>query len=379
MTALTIAAIVIGLAASAASAAPSFRLVRVAQGFVQPTWVGGFRGDPRKRLFVIEQHGRVLVREPGQPTRVFIDITSVVGDGGPEQGLLSMAFHPNMRNNGRFWLYYTNNQGDGRIVEYKSIGGKASARGTVVLGIRLSPPNADNHNGGQLAYGPDNFLYLGVGDGGSGNDPEENAQDLTTLMGKLIRINVHNGLPYTIPASNPYAASNTERREIFALGLRNPWRMSFDRTTRALFIGDVGQSAQEEIDYVANAPANGANTNFGWDQWEGTAQVEPGSPLNPLSPAHTLPITVRTHAQGSCSITGGYMYRGAAIPSLRSFYVFTDLCDSTLRGFQVQGGDNVNNFATAISLSGIASFGEDHAGELYLLTRGGAIWKFLPR
>jgi glucose/arabinose dehydrogenase len=312
----------------------------------------------------------------------FLDIRSLVASGG-ERGLLSVAFHPQFKTNGIFIVDYTRasstpaNVGDTVIARYtdpsptSDVADRTS--GWALLTIKQPQPN---HNGGLVKFGPDGYLYVGMGDGGAGGDvgsghaPEGNGQSVKTLLGKILRIEVAATGPYTIPAGNPGLGQGS-RPEIWAYGLRNPWRFSFDRATGDLYIADVGQNAWEEIDFQPGAGTGGVN--YGWPLWEGQHRYRAG----PARPGDTKPIAEYSHVGGACSITGGHVYRGAMIPALSGFYIFGDYCNGRLWTLVKFGG--------AWRLSGlrdtpysISSFGEDEAGELYLLDHGGTVYRFDP-
>ena len=282
---------------------------KLVDDFDQPVYVTG----PRRsggRLFIVEKQGRIMsIGRHGKP-RTFLNIKGRVA-GGTEQGLLSVAFAPKYRKNRRFYVYYTEKQhGDIVIAEFRRSRkhpGKAVAKSRRTV-IRIQHRMAPNHNGGQLQFGPDGYLYFGTGDGGGGGDPKENAQNKDSLLGKLLRIDPRrrHGKPYTVPSSNPFVG-RPGRDEIYSYGLRNPYRFSFDRRGGHLVIGDVGQERWEEIDYLTRKAANGAN--FGWDAYEGRAPYE----VRPIG-AHVDPIQVYSHAGGNCSVTGGYVYRGPRAP-----------------------------------------------------------------
>jgi glucose/arabinose dehydrogenase len=327
------------------------------------------------RLFVTSQEGRVWIVSGGQvlPTP-FLDIQGIVLDSG-ERGLLSTAFHPQYAVNGFFFVYYTNGAGDIEIARFErsaSDPNRADATSRVVLLTIPHPVNA-NHNGGQLQFGPDGYLYAGTGDGGAGGDPPCNAQRDEVLLGKLLRIDVDqnvNSPPfYGIPATNPFAAPGGPRDEIWAKGLRNPWRFSFDRVTGDLWIGDVGQGDREEIDFQPFTSHGGEN--YGWKIMEGTACG--GSSACPAGvPSCNDPSLVRprfeyTHAQG-CSVTGGYLYRGSRVPALSGRYVYGDYCAGTIWA----NGTQLPPVARQLS-----TFGEDEDGELYVGTQDGRVQRFV--
>lgn len=289
--------------------------------------------------------------------------------------MLGLAFHPNYRANGLFFVYYTNTEGNIQVSRYRvsasdrNVANKNSAAKI----ITIPHPNFGNHNGGQLQFGPDGFLYIGVGDGGSGGDPPNNAQNRQVLLGKLLRLDVDHGLPYQIPVGNPFVGVSDARPEIWAFGLRNPWRFSFDRQTGDLFIGDVGQGSFEEVDLQRRAGSGGQN--YGWRLMEGKHCYDPGANCNPGG--LTLPILEYSHAGGNCSITGGYRYRGAKIPSLRGAYIYADFCSGRI--FRARP---TNGTWSAIQLAdtgfGVSTFGEDAAGELYVADLNAAVYRIAP-
>jgi glucose/arabinose dehydrogenase len=304
-----------------------------------------------------------------------LDISGEVGSNGNEEGLLGLAFSPSGT---ELYLYFTDRDGAIRVVEY------AVREGTVDGGSRrdvltVAHPQS-NHNGGQLAFGPDGLLYIGTGDGGNAGDVGPghveggNAQSTGTLLGKILRIAplAAGGAPYTIPPGNPFAAGGGEP-EIFALGLRNPWRFSFDRETGDLWIGDVGQNAWEEIDFEPAGSAGG--TNFGWNLFEGNAEFS-GDPEGVVTepPVYVYPLEDRQ----TCAVTGGYVYRGAAIPSLVGAYVFADFCGGRIQFLRVENGRAVEHGFLGPVVPNLASFGEDADGELYVLSLSGQVYRLAP-
>lgn len=274
-------------------------------------------GDGSGRLFIVEQTGHIRIHDGTQVrSTAFLDVSSLITCCG-ERGLLGLAFHPDYAANGLFYVHYTNTAGNTAIAHYRvsadpNVADPASAQ---VL-LTVTQPFT-NHKGGQLAFGPDGFLYIALGDGGSGGDPGNRAQDLTTLLGKILRLDVDGAFPYAIPATNPFRTTQGARPEIWALGLRNPWRFSFDRQTGDLFIADVGQSAREEVNFQPAASAGGEN--YGWRRMEGTLCFDPSSGCNDES--LTLPILEYDHSLG-CSITGGYRYRGGRFPQFAGRFVY---------------------------------------------------------
>jgi hypothetical protein len=352
--------------------------VRVAGGLTRPLHVTAPPLDPN-RLFIVEQNGRILVRKNNAvlPTP-FLDIGGLVSCCG-ERGLLSLAFHPDYEANGRFFVNYTNGAGDTVVARYQVSGDPdvaAAGSGVVILTVAQ---DFLNHNGGQLAFGPDGYLYIGMGDGGSGDDPNERAEDDGQLLGKMLRIDV-NAATYVVPPSNPFAGPGNPLDEIWAKGLRNPWRFSFDRGTGDLYIADVGQSAREEVDVQPAASAGGEN--YGWDIFEGALCHEPTPPatLCPGPPTgYTFPVLEYDHGQG-CSITGGFVYRGCRMPDLRGTYFYSDFCTAFVRTFTGVAGGAAQNLQDrtadvapggALSIGGVSSFGEDARGEVYVVDYGG--------
>jgi glucose/arabinose dehydrogenase len=343
-----------------AQPAPSVALVPLAGGFVSPLFVT-HAGDSSGRLFVVEQGGTIRILNAGTVLPApFLDVSSIIVTGG-ERGLLGLAFHPRYNRNGRFFVFYTAANGDNTLAEYRVSSDPNRgdpATGRVLFAI---PDPYTNHNGGMIAFGPDGYLYIGTGDGGNGGDPLENGQSLQTLLGKILRIDVDGMSPYAIPLSNPFAARTDARREIWALGVRNPWRFSFDRGTGDLWIADVGQARREEVNFQAAGSMGG--TNYGWDTMEGSLCFEPLSGCS--NAGLTLPVAEYDHSMG-CSVTGGYRYRGVAYPALAGLYFYGDLCSTRL--WALAGSPQSGWQATELLQTGfmISSFGEDQAGELYL-------------
>lgn len=351
-------------------------LARVASGLDDALYVTAAPGEPG-RLYVVQQGGTVVVLNKGRRAgRPFLDISRLISSGG-ERGLLGLAFHPKYAANGRFYVDYTDRNGDTRVVEYRRrVPGRANpSSGRLLLTVRQ--PYA-NHNGGHLAFGPDGYLYIAMGDGGGGGDPEGNGQDLSTRLGKLLRIDVDRrtrGRPYGIPADNPYRAAG-QAPEIYAYGLRNPWRFSFDRVRGDLWIGDVGQGEIEEIDYRPEGAGRGVN--FGWNAFEGRARLAGGGPVRGRRPV--APVAQYTHASG-CSVTGGYVFRGAGVPALRGRYVYADFCSGrvwSMRAGPRPGAVREITGRLGRSLSNVTSFGEGSRGELYIIASG-TLYRFVGR
>jgi glucose/arabinose dehydrogenase len=336
----------------------------VASGLSSPVFLTAPPGDPR--LFVVEQTGRIRVIKNGQTLSTpYLDLAAKVTCCG-ERGLLGMAFHPQFASNGFFYVNYTGAGGHTVIERYHAMPSSDVAdasSASLVLGF--NQPFA-NHNGGMLAFGPDGMLWIGTGDGGSGGDPQNNGQTLTTLLGKMLRIDVNvAGAPYGIPPSNPFATLSTNRREIWGWGLRNPWRYSFDRADGTLYVADVGQGTWEEVHVV---PYTQSSVNYGWRIMEGNhcynATTCDRTGLN-------IPLHEYGHADGHCSITGGYVYRGQAIPNLRGRYFYSDYCTGFLRSFRLENGAAVEHMTWDVgALGNVTSFGEDSSGELYILGDG---------
>ena len=341
----------------------------VARGLQAPLYLTAPAGDPR--LFVVEQPGRIRVIVGGvlQPTP-FLDLTSRVSYGG-EQGLLSVAFHPDYVANGYFYVDYTDTAGDTRVERYQ-VGPDPNVAdpGSAKLILFVDQPYA-NHNGGLVVFGPDGKLYVGLGDGGSGGDPQGNGQNRSTLLGKLLRIDVDAGDPYAVPPDNPFVGVSGARGEIWAYGLRNPWRFAFDREAQRLYIADVGQNRWEEVDV---APATDGGLDFGWNVMEGN---ECYSTSSCNQAGLTLPVLVYGHSDG-CSITGGYVYRGQSIPTLRGTYFYSDYCSGWLKSFRYDGSVTEQR-DWGLSLGNVLSFGEDAAGELYVLSANGNVYRLVSR
>src|SRR5215207_3931674 len=319
--------------------------------------------DGSRRLFIIEKAGRIRIMENDQLLEApFLDITERVGNNGNEQGLLGLAFHPQYAQNGRFFVNYTDIRGDNVLARFQvsSDSNIADPNSEVsLLGIDQPFPN---HNGGVLAFGPDGYLYAGLGDGGAAGDPFANAQNTGVLLGKILRLDVDSGDPYAVPADNPFG------NEIWAYGLRNPWRLSFDRLTRDLYIGDVGQGEWEEIDFLAAGSPGGAN--FGWDFREGAHDYEGGGAEGMIDP-----VAEYSHVEGGCSVTGGYVYRGS-MPEWNGIYVYGDYCTGLIWGL-LRTGDTWQAQLLFDMQVTITSFGQDGAGELYLLSDNGGVYRLV--
>ncbi|MBK6767311.1 MAG: PQQ-dependent sugar dehydrogenase [bacterium] len=363
--------------------------VRIATGLARPLFVTHAPAD-FSRIFIAEQHeARIRVFHLDTNTLdpvPFLDIDSIVVSSGNERGLLGLAFHPDYQNNGYFFVSYNDNSGTSVIARYTVSADPDSAVATSRFNILTQTQPYENHNGGCIHFGPDGYLYIGLGDGGSGNDPQNNAQNTNSLLGKMLRIDVNTPQPpnnYGIPANNPFVGVPGYRPEIWTLGLRNPWRWSFDRLTGDMYVGDVGQDAWEEVDVEAASDTGGRN--YGWRCMEGfNCTGLTGCICN--SPDLTLPVTAYSHGIG-CSITGGYVYRGCAIPSLYGSYFYADYCSAQIWSFRWDGANGTTDstewtaaFDPAIgSIAGVSSFGEDAYGELYICDLGGGeVFKVIP-
>lgn len=363
-----VAAIFLFLGMSPAAGAAGIELREIASGLEQPVFFTQ-TGDSTGRSFVVEQPGRVLMLRPGTSPLVFLDIRGRVLSGG-EQGLLGLAFHPLFALNGRLFVNYTRRpDGATVIAEYGLSAGnpQAADAGSETVLLTIDQPFA-NHNGGMLAFGPDNLLYAGIGDGGSGNDPRNLAQNVTELLGKILRIDIDRPqsqtVRYSSPAANPFSGPAAGRDEIFAWGFRNPWRFSFDRMTGQLYAGDVGQGAVEEVDIVSNGG------NYGWRVLEGSRCTNLG-PASCAAPGFVPPIAEYANGQGGrCSITGGYVYRGSRGTLPVGTYVFGDFCSGEIFAWK----DGVQSLLLDTTL-GISSFGQDDAGELYVVALNGSIYR----
>ncbi len=359
-------------APSAGSAGGGVRLVRVGS-FSSPVYVTAPPGDER-RLFVVERAGRIRVMEDGRRlARPFLDLSASVRTDG-ERGLLSLAFAPDYARSGRLYVYFTDRRGDIRVREYRrsSRGANRADPGSRRDLIVQRHRSYSNHNGGHLAFGPDGFLYISTGDGGGGNDPLRNGQSRGTLLGKLLRIDPRRAgrRAYRAPRSNPFAGRGG-RDEIYAYGLRNPFRFSFDPVTGDLSIGDVGQDQVEEIDFARAGRARGAN--YGWRCFEGRRRA-----ASCRAPGHVPPVIQRRHP-GSCSIVGGYVVRDPELAALRGRYVYGDLCNSTLRSARLRPGRASGDGALGLRVSSLVSFGEDARRRVYAVSIAGPVYRLTRR
>jgi glucose/arabinose dehydrogenase len=345
----------------------------VASGLVSPTFLASPPGGTD--IYVVEQPGRIRKLVNGLPQAPVLDISARVSSGG-ERGMLSLAFDPQFAANGNVFVYFTDPNGDIAIERFTFpvAGGAqipAGSESTAVRVLTISHRAFANHNGGQLQFGIDGMLYVGTGDGGGGGDPLGSGQNLDALLGKILRIDVRS-LPYNVPPDNPFAGQAGKRPEIWAYGLRNPWRFSFDGTTRSLYIADVGQGSREEVDVVA---AGTTGLNYGWNIWEGTICYPSGTACN--SAGITMPLIDYDHSEG-CSITGGYVYRGSALPEVAGRYFYSDFCGGWLRSFFVVGGAASERIDWGVvPVGNIQSFGVDSTSELYVLTSAGGVYKLV--
>jgi glucose/arabinose dehydrogenase len=347
-------------------------LHEVASGLDFPLYLTSPPGDDR--LFIVERDGAIRLLVGGTLLETpFLDLTGKVSTEG-EQGLLGLAFPPDYASSGRFIVHYTNLSGDTRVTSFRVSGDPNradQASETVVLAV---PQPGPGHNGGQILFGPDGFLYIGLGDGD--DQDHGRGQSLQDLLGSILRIDVSSGAPYTVPPDNPFVGTTGARPEVWSYGLRNPWRFSFDRANGDLYIGDVGESKWEEVNHASAADGAGRGVNYGWSLMEGRHCFREGCDEAGL----TLPVLEYDHSNG-CSVISGYVYRGAAIPALQGNYFYSDFCRGWVRSFRMEGGMVVEETDWPALRPGglITSFGEDAAGELYLLTQQGGVFKIVPQ
>ena len=355
---------------------PTLTTVLVARGLASPLDLQSAPGD-RSRIFVVEQPGRIrVIRDGALVAAPFLDVSGRISTGG-ERGLLGLAFHPGYAQNGRLFVNYTDRNGDTHVAEFHGTPGTDTAdAGSERAVLFVTQPFA-NHNGGGLAFGRDGMLYLGLGDGGSGGDPFRNGQNLATLLGKMLRIDVDRGNPYAIPTDNPFVARAGARGEIWAYGLRNPWRFAFDRLTGDLVIADVGQSQWEEVD-VGLASRRGGE-NYGWNVTEGSHCFPPASGCDMAG--ITLPVLEYGHSDG-CSITGGVVYRGCRMPGYQGTYFYADYCTHFVRSVRLEEGRAADprdwTAALGRGLNNPTSFGVDGDGEAYVVDQDGEVYRIVP-
>jgi glucose/arabinose dehydrogenase len=360
---------------NAAPTSTSLQLQTVASNLSSPVLLTSPPGD-QTRLFVVEQGGtiRILDRATGSVLSTFLTVTGITSGG--ERGLLGLAFDPNYNANGRFYVDYTDTNGVITIARFvvSSTNPNVADPNSQVILISIPHPTFANHNGGMLAFGPDGCLYAAVGDGGSSGDPSNNAQNLRSRLGKLLRIDPTTpGTACTSGTVNPFVLSGGDQL-VWSYGLRNPWRFSFDGAD--LYIGDVGQEAREEIN-VSQGPNAGRGLNYGWRLMEGSACFNPS--VNCNNGTLTLPILEYPHDNGACSVTGGYVYRGTAIPVIQGTYFYADFCAGFVRSFRFNNGSALEQTEwPLLASSSITSFGQDGLGELYILTRGGTVSRIVP-
>lgn len=349
--------------------APTLGIQTVATRLQRPLYVTAPAGDPR--LFIVEQPGRIKILDAGGTVlgTPFLDLSGSVS-GGNEQGLLGLAFHPAYATNELFFVSYTAGNGDSVVDRYTVSGDPDIAAAASATEILRIPQPFQNHNGGQILFGPDGMLYVFIGDGGSGGDPLDSGQDRGTLLGAILRIDINGASPYEIPSDNPFVGMAGMRGEIWAYGVRNPWRSSFDEVSGTLFVADVGQREVEEVNAV---PASQPGVNYGWNTMEGsTCFLATTCDQTGL----TLPVTEYSHGEG-CSITGGVVYRGS-IAALSGHYVYSDFCSAFLRSFRLVGGEATDATSWSVpNLGAVTSFGVDSAGEVYVVDGGGRVMRLV--
>ena len=356
------------------SGIPALQAQLVVSGLQSPLDLQSVPGDA-ERLYVVEQGGRIRVVRGGQlQASPFLDIAGRLSSGG-ERGLLGLAFHPQFATNRRFFINYTNPSGDTQIAEFRATSADAADPASERVLLVVGQPFA-NHNGGGLAFDGSGRLLIALGDGGSAGDPQNNGQRLDTLLGKLLRIDVDAGTPYAVPADNPFRASAGARPEIWAYGLRNPFRIAIDRPTGDLYVGDVGQSRVEEIDVDPGSRRGGLD--YGWRVTEGSQCYDPANGCN--TAGLTPPVYEYTHSEG-CSVTGGVVYRGCRVPALAGTYFFADYCSAFVRSLRFANGQATELRDWTSGLHGInspVSFGLDAAGEVYVVDYDGEVYRLEP-
>ena len=348
-------------------------------GLSEPVDLQAAPGDTN-RLFIVEKTGMIRIFSGGALLpRPFLDISSRVSNGS-EQGLLGLTFHPQFASNRKFYVDYTDGNGDTRVREFEASAGLDTASAVEREILFVAQPAA-NHNGGQIAFGPDGYLYIALGDGGGGGDTYHNGQNLNSLLAKILRLNVGVGSPYSIPADNPFAAQAGVKGETWDYGLRNPWRFSFDRANGDIYIADVGQNLYEEVDYEPHG--SGGGRNYGWPLMEGL-HCYGSATCNRTG--LTLPVLEYPHQDG-CSITGGYVYRGRELPELDGVYFYGDYCTGIVRSFNIDQGKAVNarDWTSTLRaqsggpMAGLSSFGQDARGELYLVLLSGEVYQIVRK
>lgn len=356
-------------APSAALKSPVVELAQMASGLKQPVAITAAPLSADKRLFIVEQAGviKILQADGSVANQAFLDISSKVLNSG-EMGLLGMAFSPNYAKDGYFFINYIDKNQNTVIARYHAPSVDKADPASEQKILTLKQPYT-NHNGGALLFGPDGYLYAALGDGGSGGDPQNRAQNLNSLFGKILRLDVSQ-LPYKVPVSNPFANQTGRRAEIWAYGLRNPWRFSFDRKTSELFIADVGQGDIEEID-LEPAGSKGGN-NYGWRCFEGNKDFNIAGCKSPEN--YTVPILEYGHSENRCSVTGGYVYRGQKFPALDGKYFYADFCGGQLYTAEKVNGQWQSSLIAKTPYQ-ISTFGEDEGGELYLADYSGDIYQ----
>ena len=361
---------------SAPPDASAITLTPVATGYTRPLLVTN-AGDGSNRLFIVEQTGKIWIVDGGTPIETpFLDVSELISQealnlgGYSERGLLGLAFSPDYENNGQFFINYTDRAGNTVVARYMASDDDPNVAdpnsATIILTQEQPYPN---HNGGHLAFGPDGYLYIAFGDGGSQGDPENRAQTLSTWLGKILRINVTDAETYTVPEDNPFVGQANAAPEVWSYGFRNPWRFSFDATTGDIYIGDVGQNQYEEVNLQPGNSAGGEN--YGWRAYEGSHAYSGEQVANPV-----MPVAEYSHAQG-VSISGGYVYRGTSIPSLQGVYLYADWGSGFIwRLYQDETGTWQNDVLMSGTGYNVSSFGVDEQNELYLVDYSGAIYRF---
>jgi glucose/arabinose dehydrogenase len=357
------------------SGIPALRARRIASGFASPLDLQAAPGDP-ERLYVVEQGGRIEVIRDGEvQPEAFLDISDRTRGGG-ERGLLGLAFHPEFGSNGRFYVNYTRPRGTTIIAEFRAPSPDRADPATEMPLLQVPQPFS-NHNGGSVAFGNDGFLYIALGDGGGRGDPLGSGQDLGVLLGKILRIDVDTGAPYAVPADNPFLSTAGAEPEIWAYGLRNPYRVAFDPATGDLYIGDVGQGRREEID--VGLATGGGGEDYGWNVTEGTLCFAPGSGCR--TAGITMPVLEYGHGEG-CSVTGGVVYSGCRMPDLVGTYFYGDYCTGFVRSFRLVDGAATERRDWTADLGGdigrITSFGTDAEGEVYVVDYDGEVYRLEP-